>query len=82
MEVIKAHESTQRFIDKNDYLVDNMNEAYFMVNAVQRWLAMQLNGLAFIFILLITLLCVGRVSQHQYGFLFYRVDYFLYISSS
>lgn len=61
MEVIKAHGNVDKFINKNDRHVDKMNEAYYMVNAVQRWLALQLNGLSFLFILLITLLCVGRV---------------------
>ncbi|EGV61465.1 hypothetical protein PSN45_000134 [Yamadazyma tenuis] len=61
MEVIQAYGSEPYFIDRNDMFIDNMNEANYLVNAVQRWLAMHLNVLAFLFVLIITLLCVTQV---------------------
>lgn len=61
MQTIQAFDNENRFLARNDYFVDNMNEANYLVNAAQRWLAMHLNTIAFLFVLAITLLCVNRV---------------------
>lgn len=61
MDTIKAYNDVERFIDKNDILIDKMNEANFLVNAIQRWLGTQLNFISFGIVLIISLLCVFRV---------------------
>lgn len=61
MATIKAYKATQRFIDKNNYLIDRMNEAYYITIANQRWLAIHMDFVATLFALLIALLCVNRV---------------------
>lgn len=61
MATIKAYKATERFIDKNNYLIDRMNEAYYITIANQRWLAIHMDFVATLFALLIALLCVNRV---------------------
>ncbi|CAH6718182.1 oligomycin resistance ATP-dependent permease Yor1p [[Candida] jaroonii] len=61
MDTIKAYNDVDRFIQKNDFLIDRMNEANFLVNAIQRWLGTQLNLISFGIVLIISLLCVFRV---------------------
>lgn len=58
MTVIKAYKAESRFIEKNDYLLNRMNEAYFLSIANQRWLCVYLDIIAATFALLISLLCV------------------------
>lgn len=61
MSTIKAYRATDRFLEKNNYLIDKMNEAYYVTIANQRWLAIHMDFLACLFALLIALLCVNRV---------------------
>ncbi|KAI5957926.1 hypothetical protein CANMA_004358 [Candida margitis] len=61
MATIKAYKATERFIGKNNYLIDRMNEAYYITIANQRWLAIHMDFVATLFALLIALLCVNRV---------------------
>ncbi|CAI5758999.1 unnamed protein product [Candida verbasci] len=61
MATIKAYKATDRFLDKNNYLIDKMNEAYYLTIANQRWLAIHMDFVASLFALLIALLCVNRV---------------------
>ena len=61
METIKTFGEVDRFIERNDYYMNKTNEADYMVNAVQRWLSIQLVWLSFFFVLLISLLAVNRV---------------------
>ncbi|RCK55100.1 Oligomycin resistance ATP-dependent permease YOR1 [Candida viswanathii] len=61
MSTIKAYRATNRFLEKNNYLIDKMNEAYYVTIANQRWLAIHMDFLACLFALLIALLCVNRV---------------------
>ncbi|KAI5953752.1 hypothetical protein KGF57_003961 [Candida theae] len=61
MATIKAYKATERFIDKNNYLINRMNEAYYITIANQRWLAIHMDFVATLFALLIALLCVFRV---------------------
>ncbi|KAI5966908.1 uncharacterized protein KGF55_000317 [Candida pseudojiufengensis] len=61
MATIKAYHATSRFADKSNYLIDRMNEAYYITIANQRWLAIHMDFIACLFALLIALLCVNRV---------------------
>ncbi|KAI3404492.2 hypothetical protein KGF56_002684 [Candida oxycetoniae] len=61
MPTIKAYNATSRFMDKNNFLIDKMNEAYYITIANQRWLAIHMDFIASLFALLIALLCVNRV---------------------
>lgn len=58
MATIKAYKAEQTFIDKNDFLLNRMNEAYFLLIATQRWLCVHLDIIALIFALIICLLCI------------------------
>ncbi|ODV66086.1 oligomycin resistance ATP-dependent permease [Hyphopichia burtonii NRRL Y-1933] len=49
------------FLETSSELMDNMNESSYMVLACQLWLNINLENLAFVFVLLIALLCVNRV---------------------
>lgn len=61
MNVIRAFGAEVTFIDKNDVLVDRMNEAYYLSIATSRWLCIHLDFLASIFAMIICLLCItGR----------------------
>ncbi|KAI5952854.1 hypothetical protein KGF54_003721 [Candida jiufengensis] len=61
MATIKAYHATERFGEKNNYLIDKMNEAYYITIANQRWLAIHMDFIACLFALLIALLCVNRI---------------------
>ena len=61
MATIKAYHAVTRFLNKNNYLIDKMNEAYYVTIANQRWLAIHMDFIAALFALLIALLCVNRV---------------------
>jgi len=63
MDTIKAYKAQDRFITINENNIDNMNEAYYITVANQRWLAIHLDLVATAFALLICLLCVFRVFQ-------------------
>lgn len=58
MDTIKAFQSERMFIKKNDFLLNRMNEAYFLLIATQRWLCVYLDMIAATFALVICLLCV------------------------
>ncbi|KAK6457183.1 P-loop containing nucleoside triphosphate hydrolase protein [Scheffersomyces xylosifermentans] len=61
MNTIKAYQAEDRFLVKSNFLVDKMNEAYYLTIANQRWLAIHMDMIATVFALLIALLCVNRV---------------------
>lgn len=61
METIKNYRKNDTFLTKNSFLINQMNEAYFITVANQRWLEISVSGLASGFVLLISLLCVFRV---------------------
>lgn len=61
MNTIKAYKAEDRFIEQNETNIDNMNEAYYITIANQRWLGIHLDFVASLFALLICLLCVFRV---------------------
>ncbi|KAL6449932.1 YOR1 Oligomycin resistance ATP-dependent permease YOR1 [Candida maltosa Xu316] len=61
MTTIKAYHATHEYLEKNNVLIDKMNEAYYITIANQRWLAIHMDFVACLFALLIALLCVNRV---------------------
>lgn len=61
MKTIKAYKAEGRFIKKNDGFIDNMNEAYYINIANQRWLSIQLDFVATILAFIICFLCVFGV---------------------
>lgn len=60
METIKCYRSQERFLAKTDFLINRMNEASYLLVALQRWVAVFLDLVAVAFALIITLLCVTR----------------------
>ncbi|CCH46371.1 Oligomycin resistance ATP-dependent permease [Wickerhamomyces ciferrii] len=60
MNTIKAYNASDRFILKNSELLDNMNEAYFLVIANQRWISIHLDAVACVLSLIVSLLSVSR----------------------
>lgn len=60
LDTIRAYHSQERFLVKSDFLINKMNEASYMVAALQRWVGVSLDLVAVIFALIITLLCVTR----------------------
>lgn len=61
IDVIKSYAATDRFLKTSDKFLDKSNEAGFLVVAIQRWGGFQMNVLATSFIILVSLLCVGKV---------------------
>ncbi|KAK6197526.1 P-loop containing nucleoside triphosphate hydrolase protein, partial [Scheffersomyces amazonensis] len=61
MPTIKAYKAQSRFLNRNSYLIDRMNEAYYITIANQRFLAIHMDIIACFFALLIALLCVNRI---------------------
>lgn len=58
MNTIKAYKAEKNFVEKNDYLLNRMNEAYFLSIATQRWLCVHLDMIASCFALIICMLCI------------------------
>lgn len=61
MQTIKAYGASSRFLDKNVYYLDRVNEAYYLTIANQRWLGIFLDIVAMVFVFVISFLCVFRV---------------------
>lgn len=60
MNTIKAYDSADRFLAKNEILLDKMNEAYFIVIANQRWISIHLDLVACVLALIVSLLSISR----------------------
>ncbi|SCU90689.1 LAMI_0E03202g1_1 [Lachancea mirantina] len=60
IDTIRAYRGQDRFLMKNDYLTNKMNEAGYLVVAVQRWVSIAINMIAMAFALIVALLCVTR----------------------
>ncbi|ODV82432.1 P-loop containing nucleoside triphosphate hydrolase protein [Suhomyces tanzawaensis NRRL Y-17324] len=58
MNTIQAFRAEHVFVEKNDRFLDNMNEAYYLSVATQRWLCVHLDILASAFALVICMLCI------------------------
>lgn len=56
--VIKAYNAENNFIEKNDKYINQMNEAYYLSIANQRWLGISLDCIAAAFGLIICMLCI------------------------
>jgi ATP-binding cassette subfamily C (CFTR/MRP) protein 1 len=63
MNTIQAFCAEDEFIKKNDKYLNNMNEAYYLSIATQRWLCVQLDVIASIFALIICLMCICEVFE-------------------
>lgn len=61
LDVIKSYKSVDRFLGHNEKYLNKTNEAAFMVSAVQRWGGFNLNLVATIYIIIVSMLCVTRV---------------------
>lgn len=60
MQTIKAYKSNDRFLLKNDKLINKMNEAYFITIANQRWISLHLDVVACSLAFVIAMLSVTR----------------------
>ena len=80
MDTIKAYRSEQRFLMKSDFLINKMNEAGYLVTAIQRWVGITLDILAIIFALLIALLSVTRQFSVNAGSVGVMLTYVLQLS--
>ncbi|CAK7891189.1 oligomycin resistance ATP-dependent permease Yor1p [[Candida] anglica] len=58
LSTIKAYNAEDTFIKKNDKFINQMNEAYYLSIANQRWLGIHLDIIAAAFALIICLLCI------------------------
>lgn len=58
MATIQAFNAEQDFIDKNDRLLDRMNEAYYISIGSQRWLSVNLDIIICLFALIINICCI------------------------
>lgn len=61
MDTIKAYDAGSRFLGKNDYYTNRMNEAYYLTIVSQRWVGVNLELATCVLPLVITLLSVFRV---------------------
>lgn len=61
METIKGYDAAGFFFDKNNNSLNNMNEASFLVIALQSWVALILESMGLVFFLIVALLCVNGV---------------------
>ncbi|KAL6449882.1 YOR1 Oligomycin resistance ATP-dependent permease YOR1 [Candida maltosa Xu316] len=58
MTTIKSFGANEAFIQKNDYFLNRMNEAYFLSIATQRWLCVSLDMITCCVVLIVCLLCI------------------------
>ncbi|KAK6204305.1 P-loop containing nucleoside triphosphate hydrolase protein [Scheffersomyces amazonensis] len=58
MATIKSFKAEKNFIERNDYYLNRMNEAYYLAIATQRWLCIHLDMIACMFALIIGMLCI------------------------
>lgn len=58
---LKAYNATSRFMEKNNKLIDLMNEAYLLVIANQRWISIHLDMVSCSLVLIVSMLSVFRV---------------------
>lgn len=58
---IKAYKQDERFYERNNKLINEMNEASYIVYSLQRWIDLLLDVLALSFVLIVSILCVNNV---------------------
>lgn len=78
---IKAYKRDEDFVKTNDFLMDNVNEASFVVVSIQRWLSIHLEVISSLVILLVSLLCVNRVFKINAASVGLLMSYTFLISS-
>lgn len=61
LDIIKAFDAKEFFMNKLDHDIDKMNEAYYLTITFQRYLSINLSIISTIFTLIISLLCVFRI---------------------
>lgn len=61
LDVIKSYRSVDRFLESNSFYLDKTNEAGYMLNAIQRWGGFNIAAITTLYIILVSLLGVGRV---------------------
>ncbi|KAH3674695.1 hypothetical protein WICMUC_003111 [Wickerhamomyces mucosus] len=82
MKVIKSYSASQRFIDRFDHLIDDMDSAYYFTLANQRWLATRLDTGSSIVTFLVSMMCafgVFNINSSSSGLL---VSYIVQVASS
>ncbi|GMM44325.1 hypothetical protein DAPK24_009000 [Pichia kluyveri] len=57
---IKIYNSCERFMKRNDFNINKMNEAYFANISLMRWFSVPLHGAAATVNLIVTMLCVSH----------------------
>ncbi|CDR42490.1 CYFA0S09e04698g1_1 [Cyberlindnera fabianii] len=61
MKVIKSYDSQERFQERYKVLIDNMNSAYYLTFANQRWLSIRLDIVSAALTLFISVMCACSV---------------------
>lgn len=82
LDTIRDYHSEATFLEKNDHLIDRMNEAGFITVANQRWFEVVLSILCAAFALLISFLCVFRVFDISAASLGLLLSYVLQMSNA
>ncbi|GMG26105.1 unnamed protein product [Ambrosiozyma monospora] len=82
MSTIKAYKSEERFLKTVDKAIDKMNEAYYLVNAGQRYLSINLTILVASLSLLVGLLCCFRAFNINAASTGLLLSYIMEISNS
>ncbi|CCH45644.1 putative membrane protein [Wickerhamomyces ciferrii] len=67
METIKCYNSEERFVNKNDRYLDQLNEAYLVTVTNQRWITMVVDTMATAVALIVMLLSLFRVFNISAG---------------
>jgi ABC-type multidrug transport system fused ATPase/permease subunit len=81
MKVIKSYGSQERFFKVYERLIDNMNSAYFLTLANQRWLSIRLDSVSSLTALFVSLLCVLRVFELNSSSSGLLVSYMIQVST-
>lgn len=63
MDTLKALKKEDMFLEKNNNVINRMNEAYYLTISNQRWLSIALDLVACVMCLVVSLLCVFRMFQ-------------------
>ncbi|ODV96481.1 hypothetical protein PACTADRAFT_75600 [Pachysolen tannophilus NRRL Y-2460] len=61
MNTVKAYKAEKRFKSKNDFYINQRNEALFLTTANNSWIKISLGTFSSLFILFVSLLCVAGV---------------------
>lgn len=81
MKVIKSFTSTDRFMGQFETMIDNMNSAYFLTFANQRWLSIRLDTISSLMTLFVSIMCVCNVFHITGSSAGLLVSYMVQVSS-